>query len=316
MTTLDRALMKAYRQRAGAPHAHFGRGNAAPTEPESSANQVAPALVAGAPGSVAHEIAPALVAGPPPLAAPAADAPARLPDSSPATPALLAGPPPLPAPTPVLPALELEGFDWPPLLPSLREALADDWHSLVEQIFNDARTLLVTGCRRGEGRTSVALLMASMLAADGTRVGLVDADFAKPGLAARLGVSAATSWTNAIGQGLPAAEAMIESLADRLILLPLREPAESPSVDAETVRAAMAALRAQCELVCIDAGPQLDAGDAALTALLGAGVDSALVVHDARHSRLQQSLAIGRRLAQAGIARWAIIENFARGSHV
>ncbi len=302
MTTLDRALMKAYRQRAGAPHVHFGRGSAAPTEPESTANQVAPALVAGPAGSATHEITPALVAGPPPLAALAADAPARLPDSSPTTPAL--------------PALELECFDWPPLVRSFREALLDDWHSLVEQIFNDARTLLVTGCRRGEGRTSVALLMASMLAADGTRVGLVDADFTKPGLAARLGVSAATSWTDAVGQGLPAAEAMIESLADRLILLPLREPAESPSVEAETVRAAMAALRAQCELVCIDAGPQLDAGDAALATLLGAGVDSALVVHDARHSRLQQSLAIGRRLAQAGIARWAIIENFARGSHV
>lgn len=217
---------------------------------------------------------------------------------------------------PARPALEIERFDWPPLVHSLREAASDEWPPLVELLLGGEGTLLVTGCRRGEGRTSVALFVALMLSADGRRVGLVDADFVKPQLAARLGILAATGWTEALAHGLPAAEAMVESLTDHVILLPLRETAErTDRIDTAVVRAAIGALRAHCDWICIDAGPPVDADDA-YDAVLGAGVDAALVVRDARQSRLQQSHAVGRRLAQAGVDRWAIIENFARAAHV
>ncbi|HEX7447820.1 MAG TPA: P-loop NTPase [Pirellulales bacterium] len=300
MTALDRALMKAYqRQRVGAPHASFAKPSGA-APPLDDAETVAPELVS------------AMTAD----SSPSAPPPIRVAGSETA-PALVAGPPPLASAPPPTPALELEHFDWPPLIPSLREALADAWDSLLEQVLRGAHTVLVTGCRRGEGRTSVALLMASMLAAEGTRVGLLDADFAKPGLAAQLGVLTSTCWNQTIAQRLPVTEAMIESLSDRVILLPLGEPSGPPSpIAAASLRAAAAALRAHCELVCIDAGPQMDAGDAAIEALLGAELDAALVVRDARHSRLQQSHAVGRRLAQAGVDRWAILENFARANHV
>lgn len=323
MTALDRALMKAYqRQRVGAPHANFvSPGGNTPLVDEMAA----PALVANR-SPASSTVTPAAVAGPskvtqavvaPPPLSPPTVSPAVLARSFSMMPAVVAGPPPMTSPLAVAPALELECFDWPPLVLALRETLADEWDPLLEQVLSGARTLLVTGCRRGEGRTSVALLMASMLAAEGPRVGLVDADFAKPGLAAQLGVLTSTSWTDAIAQGMPVAEAMIESLTDHVILLPLCDASEPPpSIDAAMVKVAVTALHAHCDLVCVDAGPQIDSGDAAFEAVLGAGVDAALVVRDARQSRLQQSHAVGRRLVQSGVDRWAILENFARAIHV
>ena len=221
------------------------------------------------------------------------------------------------APPALTPALEIERFDWPPLVSSLREVAAEPWHSLAEELLKNARTLLVTGCRRGEGRTSVALFAASMLAAVGHRVGLVDADFANPQLAERLGVMAATGWTEAVAHELPVAEAMIESLSDRMILLPLRRGAAAISaMDAGTVQTAIGALQDQCDLICVDAGPMVDSSDAVCQAVLAAGIDAAILVRDVRHSRLEQSHAVGRRLTKAGIDRWAIIDNFARAAHV
>ncbi|HJT33760.1 MAG TPA: cellulose synthase operon protein YhjQ/BcsQ [Pirellulales bacterium] len=304
MTVLDQALIKAYQRRtAGGPHAQFLNQD---HEPRAS---VAPALVAGPPALERHasaSVAPALVAGPPgtddrpPRTRPGA----TLPD---------------PVQTSPHPALEIERFDWPPLVDAMREAACDQWASLVEQLLGGAQTLLVTGCRRGEGRTSIALFVAAALAADGRRVGLIDTDFARPQLAARLGVLAAAGWTEAISQRLAVAEAMVESLTDRVILLPLRElttESTSSSVDATTVKTAIAGLRTHCDLVCIDAGPVADDTDQEYAAVLASGIDAALVVRDVRHSRLQQSHAVGRRLAQAGIDCWAIIENFTRDAHV
>lgn len=303
MSALDQALIKAYQRRTTAgPHAQF------PSQGHEPRASVAPALVAGPPALERHasaSVAPARVAGPPGAddQPPGTRPGTTLPDLVPVSPS---------------PALEIERFDWPPLVAALREAASDQWTSLVEQLLGGAQTLLVTGCRRGEGRTSVALFVAAALAADGSRVGLIDTDFARPQLAARLGVLAATGWTEAFSQRLAVAEAMVESLTDRVILLPLREltTESSFSVDATMVQTAIAGLRTHCDLVCIDAGPVADDTDHSYGAVLASGIDAALVVRDVRHSRLQQSHAVGRRLAQAGIDRWAIIENFTRDAHV
>lgn len=303
MSALDKALIKAYQQRVGGPHASFAvRAGVAHPPPMPDGPQVAPVVVAG----------------PPPVTSPAAVAAAapQRPDFVAGLAKLRADAPQTAPPAPS-PALEIERFDWPPLVSSLREVAAEAWHSLAEELLKNARTLLVTGCRRGEGRTSVALFAASMLAVDGRRVGLIDADFSKPQLAERLGVMAPVGWTEAVAHQLPVAEAMVESLSDRVILLPLRRGAATISaMDAGAVQTAIGALQGHCDLICVDAGPMIDSSDAACQAVLAAGIDAALLVRDVRHSRLEQSHAVGRRLTKAGIDRWAIIDNFARAAHV
>src|SRR5205085_12583700 len=52
----------------------------------------------------------------------------------------------------------------------------------------DGATLLVTGSRRGDGATTVALSLAASFAQTGKRVILVDANLAKPALHALLKV--------------------------------------------------------------------------------------------------------------------------------
>ena len=66
---------------------------------------------------------------------------------------------------------------------SLRKAAA----TLIDDCVADRPVINVTGCCRGEGRTTVSILLARALAKAGLRVILVDGDFANPDLARTFG---------------------------------------------------------------------------------------------------------------------------------
>jgi Mrp family chromosome partitioning ATPase len=70
-------------------------------------------------------------------------------------------------------------------------------------------------------------------------------------------------------------------------------------------------LQSQFDVVCIDAGPLAEAGESVYEALFGqTPIDGAVIVRDVRHCRLEQTHAVGRKLAQLGVNRWATVENF------
>lgn len=207
------------------------------------------------------------------------------------------------------PAYEVERFEWPAAVTSLAHEAERELSALIDELLPECRgTLIVTGCCRGEGRTSIALLIARHLARSGTRTLLIDADFRRPNVATCLATDVELGWEETRGQGAPG-QAMIESLDDRLVILPLRKALDDAAQPVDDLHLMRGELLRQFDVLCIDAGPLVEGGnDRELN--LGETPAAAVVVRDVRRSRMEQSQAVGRKLVQLGIQRWAIIENF------
>lgn len=211
------------------------------------------------------------------------------------------------------PAFEVEHFDWPATVTSLLER-GPEIDMLLSELLPERRgTLVVCGCRRGEGRTSVAMMLARHLAGSGARVAVADADVQRPQLASRLGVTVESGWEECLSRDLAPGEAAIESIADRLTLFPLRETvsAEVLSENGVGLKALVEQWQAEFDILLIDAGPLADSDRTVHESLLAeVQTDAAVVVRDVRHCRPEQAHAVGRKLGQLGVSRWAIVENF------
>ena len=112
-------------------------------------------------------------------------------------------------------AFEVDHFAWPELCDSLLEKRASEFDQLVGQLVTESalgrKVVAITGSRRGDGRTTLALLLARRLAATAVKVVVVDADFEVPQLAARLGMTVQSGWENILADGLPVWDGLVES---------------------------------------------------------------------------------------------------------
>ena len=230
--------------------------------------------------------------------------------------------PPMPqqaaTPRALQPVYEVPKMTWPLLA---RQLAAEVWRDIdrLSQTHFRARgrpggVWLLTGTRRGEGRTTLALALACHLARHGRPVVLADIDFAHPQLAERLGIEPAAACDDVLVGRLPLEEALIESACEPVVLLPLRAGV-APSLW-QAARARLVGLIRRLAqsygTVLLDGWPVGEPGlaaDALLSGLAGA-VDGALVVLDVRHASRADALAAGRRLALAGVPAWHIAENY------
>lgn len=286
MSTLDKAFIKAYqRHGVSGPHLPFGRQR--PPAP-------ADAPVHGA--SVGSAIPT------PHVSAQAADAIADRDPAADETAQVES----------LKPAFEIERFTWPELLPALVDHRRLEMSALLNELLPLAKGLLaVGGCRRGEGRTTVSLVVARQLAVQGARVVLVDADTQRPKLAETLGTAVEIGWQETLAARQSPCEAMIESLADRLAILPLKKPVEDAALAdrGDDLKQMLQRLRSAFDVVCLDLGPSVESHPWQAS-LFESGLNAAVVVRDIRYSRLEQAQAVGRKFADGGAAHWTIIENF------
>ena len=312
MSTLNRAFIKAYQRRAaGAPHIPL---TVSPTETPLPAHEGQP--VVAAPNDPVETV---VADGPSPIKPTPSPEPLfsfanTVPQTIPALPDSASDTEDYLAPSgDLIPAFEVERFDWPQTVTSLARN-SSQLGALLGELLPDGRgTLIVSGCRRGEGRTSVALLLARYLARKGVRVVLIDADVEQPQIAARLGMLVETGWETSLAGELPPGEALIESLRDRLTIVPLMHPVAESQVSAAgaCLKQVLDRLQAEFEVVCVDAGPMAESDETGHETLFGrTQIDAAVVVHDVRHVRPEQTHAVGRKLAQFGVGRWAVVENF------
>ncbi|MEX2121367.1 MAG: hypothetical protein WD847_17370 [Pirellulales bacterium] len=291
MSTLDQAFIRAYQKQdqqvSTAQPAEQGRASGHPpiAAPHIPLDPVAPDS-----GRVAHP--------------PGASAPAAVETSK--------------APEPMLPAYEVQRFEWPDAVNRLLEDPAGYFCDYLPTLTGATRprSILVTGCRRGEGRTTLAMALARLAAGKLGKVALVEADFGRPQLADQLGIVPQAGWQDLLFGQQPLSEALVESLAEPVTLL----PATSLAFGARTARVAtrvqsvIESLVHQYALVCIDGGPWIGAaGDRRMSILdCHPMIDAALVVRDTRHSTMEDCQAVGRSLARYGIAQWDIVETFVR----
>jgi Mrp family chromosome partitioning ATPase len=215
------------------------------------------------------------------------------------------------------PLWEIDRFQWPRTCQKLfadeHSYLAHASGKLLAAVQDGLKVLAITGSRRGEGRSTLALCLARSAAQAGIQVAVMDADFARPQLASKIGLEIAYGWQDAALGKVPLSEAAVKSLADNITVLPLETSAagRSLSLADPRVTATVRAAAATFELLILDLGP-IGPGEAlAFPPGERCPLDAAIVVRDLRFATAAESEAIGQGLQDAGVEAVGIAENFA-----
>ncbi len=164
---------------------------------------------------------------------------------------------PVAAPSPRVVAPEVVAYHHPDQ-PISKEYAALLGKMLAGQKPSGATTLLLAGVRSRVGATTVLLNLAVVAAADMKRVVVVDANWAKPGLASRLGQPAVAGIQEVVAGTLALEQAVLKTPVAGLHLLPassLGLPARPLACEAMVWL--LAWLRERFDLVLVDA-PALD----------------------------------------------------------
>jgi Mrp family chromosome partitioning ATPase len=216
------------------------------------------------------------------------------------------------------PALEVDALRWPLVCGNLLSLHADRFNRLADEVRREAvegrRVVGITGIQRSEGRTTLALCLARQLAVGNTNVALVDADFASGKLAEHLGLGIERGWEAVLDDGETVWEVMIESVKDRLTVLPLVSKSADESIPSSSYRiaATLQELANQYEVLIVDAGPLVMESLTPHWLLKpGSGIDSLILAHDARRGDVSRLAAACLQIAEAGQRQLGIAEMFA-----
>jgi Mrp family chromosome partitioning ATPase len=215
-------------------------------------------------------------------------------------------------------AWEVDEFNWTAdceaLCQRLGGACTEAGSQLKSATREGLRVLAISSAHRGEGRTSTALLLARAAASAGVRVALFDADLENPQVAEQLQIVLESDWLTSLRGSLPLEEAAVTSLADQLVVFPLRAEAREKIVrlNEPQITALLAGLTERFELVIVDLGPfshderrLFPAGPTGL-------IDAAIVVRDVRTTSADEADQVARAWRGRGVAAVGIAENYVR----
>jgi Mrp family chromosome partitioning ATPase len=214
-------------------------------------------------------------------------------------------------------AWEVDRFGWTTncdrlfsTLTSLDEAGAQLQAATAEGL----RVMAVCSARRGEGRTSLALLLARAAAQAGVKVALIDADVDNPQLASNLKIQLESDWLSVLRERLPLEEAAVTSLADGITSFGLRGSAREQLVrlNDAAVSQLLSRISQHFELVVVDMGPCTTDTRRMFAAGRDFPIDAAIVVRDMRATSHEQSETVARYMRSAGVQAVGIVENFAQ----
>lgn len=160
------------------------------------------------------------------------------------------------------------------------------------------RTMLVTSCREGEGKTTTALAMARDAAAAGAKVILVDADMRRPSVHTVMNIPKTPGLSNLLTQSLSADAVIHETDTPGLHVMPAGPKPPSPAelLSGAGFRALLTYLKEHYDQVIIDSPPVLGLADAPR---LSAAVDGTMLVIEANRSQRGAIEAAVRRLTAA-----------------
>jgi len=215
-----------------------------------------------------------------------------------------------------VPQWEIDKFHWPRTCEKLfadeQGYLAKAGDKLQAAMQDGLKVLAITGSRRGEGRSTLALCLARAAAKAGIQTAVMDADFARPQLASKVGLEIAHGWQEAALGTIPLSEAAVKSIADQITLLPLESSAATRvlSLADPRVTATIRAASATFELLILDLGPLGAGAEVAFPPGENCPLDAAIVVRDLRFATAAESEAIGHTLQDAGVEAVGIAENF------
>ncbi len=213
------------------------------------------------------------------------------------------------------PDWEVDRFSWPDICDRLLEIEERYFHHVGQRLKaatdESHHVVMVSGCRRGEGRTTLALCLARSAAAAGVQVALVDADLQNPQMGIRLGMETPCGWMAVLEGKAPLNEAAVASVEDQLTLFPLKA-GENPQTEAGDGRLIQILRRISVHypLVIVDTGPLASEDRHPFAAGDDCPVDAAIVLRDLRYTTEKKAIATAQRLQRSGIAAVGIAENF------
>jgi Mrp family chromosome partitioning ATPase len=219
------------------------------------------------------------------------------------------------------PAFEVDQFGWTSPVTDLVATGGADLDAICQKIISATRggsqVVAIGSSESAAGGTTLMLCLAQRLAAMKLKSVLVDADFASPALAERLGMSPPFGWEDIAEHEKSLCDVLIESVQDGLALLPLRGAVMQPARLAGDLywRTTLEALKGRFRLVLLDGGC-MDGGR--LEGDLGGppwlrpdcGIDMAIVVGrdgDAGRDALMSAVC---RLQDCDIDVLGVVENF------
>lgn len=158
------------------------------------------------------------------------------------------------------------------------------------------RTLLITGVRPAEGKTSSALSMAVAFANTGIRVLIVDADLRRPSFAAPPGSSIGLS--GYLTQDVPLREHVVPGAFENVFLLPAGVIPPNPAelLSSPKIAHLIEEASGQFDLVIFDSPPVLDFAD---SPSLSSACDATVLVLQAGNIRRPAAVRAVSRLAEA-----------------
>lgn len=216
----------------------------------------------------------------------------------------------------VSPLWEVDKFHWPRTCEKLfadeQGYLSRAGDKLLAAVQDGLKVLAITGTRRGEGRTTLALCLARAAAQAGVQVAVMDADFARPQLASKIALEVQFGWQDAALGRVPLSEAAVKSIHDRVTVLPLESAAVTRglSLADPRVTATIRAASATFDLLILDMGPMASSDSLTFPAGEGCPFDAAIVVRDLRFATATESQTVGEALHDAGVEAVGIAENF------
>jgi Mrp family chromosome partitioning ATPase len=229
-------------------------------------------------------------------------------------------PSPLPTQREFTPTQQVDHFTWPKVCRRLIARAAEELDRLADALLaantQGQKVLAITGCRRGEGATTLLLCAARRLAERGVKPVLVDADLARPQLAKRLGVEPQFGWDETSDEkGKTLDRAIVEATANNVALVPAREPptgSGGPTGDTSRLAACINVLRSHYDMVLVDLGPleNIESIGEALTCTVEGKIDAVLLVHNRRITSAERLGQFEQELTSAGVVLAGMIENF------
>lgn len=168
-------------------------------------------------------------------------------------------------------------------------------------IDNPPRAIVITSSQPKDGKSTVALRLAQVIAASGTRVLLVDADLRRPTVAKTLNIDGSAGLSGILTGDVFLDEAVQQTEDSHLYVLPAGRIPPNPSelLGSKRMRDLLEVLRSEYQYVIIDAPPLLQVTDGAL---LAASADGAIAVVNAGVTRKSELNAAIRHLKSVDAA--------------
>lgn len=157
------------------------------------------------------------------------------------------------------PSWEVDRFQLSEVCGRVEQALADRMQAACEQIIAECdqsrRAVTIGSWSRGEGRTTVSVVLARALARIGVTVVLVDGDCDNPGLAASLGLATEGGEFTGNVDSDSVAENCVYSVADKVTFLPFASMSVSESERWQSLDEAVDVLQRHYQIVIVDLPP-------------------------------------------------------------